>query len=80
MTAYAMNFVTRDGVYYSGDTAFQVVDAMRMDSAMTEHKTIDGYLHAAAFRYSTTENVLVRADTPDHFIHDLEAAGIIRRV
>jgi len=76
----ALSYVTLDGNVYSGDTPFQVVDAIRADSFMTEAKDLDTYMHGAALRFSVTNKVIIRVDSPENFLHDLEAGGILKRV
>lgn len=75
-----LTYQTRDGVTYAGDTAFQVVDAMRADSSMTEHKELGGYMKAAALRYERYNDVTPRTDTPEHFLTDLCRAGLLTKL
>lgn len=75
----ALKFITRDGHVYSGDTAFQVVDAMRADSVFTSEKSLDGYMRTAAERYKRFDEIIVRSDTPENFIADLVASGSLTK-
>ena len=75
-----MQYATRDGRKYSGDTAYQVVDAMRADSSFTEEKDLNQYMRGAAARYATFENVTPRSDSPENFLDDLVAANVLSRM
>jgi hypothetical protein len=77
---YKLMFETKDGERYAGDTAFQVVDAMRMASSFTEHKELAEFMRGAAKRWSEFENVIVRADSPENFVADLVAGGILKEI
>jgi hypothetical protein len=73
-------YETRDGQKYGGENAAEVCRAMRNDSSFTSDKSLEKFLMGAAERYSRYDNVIVRADTPENFLHDLEAANILKKV
>lgn len=75
-----MMYVTRDGQKYGGDTAYQVVDAMRADSSFTNEKDLALYMKGAAARYKKYDEIVVRTDTPEHFIADLVKGGALKKV
>jgi len=74
---YPLSFTTRDGHVYEGDTAFQVIDAMRADSMMQSHKSLDTYMTSAAERFARFENITVRTDSPENFLADLVSSGTL---
>ena len=73
-------YVTEDGVLYSGNTPFEVVDAIRADNMFTEQQTVMEYMHAAAPRFLMSNNATIRVDSPENFVADLETAGILKRI
>jgi len=75
-----MVYVYRDGRRYTGDTALQVVSAIRSGNAFTEGETVKTYMRRAADRYARFGGSTVRADSPENFLADLEASGEVKRI
>lgn len=73
-------YETRDGEKFAGDTAFQVVDAMRAGSSFTDAKDCNAYMKGAAARFERFDGVTPRTDTPENFLADLVSGGVLRKL
>lgn len=69
--------VTRDGREYAGCDAGAAVDAMQAAGLLERDLTREAYMREASDRYRRFEGVHVRSDSPEHFLADLAAAGVI---
>lgn len=69
--------VTRDGKQYAGRDAGTAVDAMRDAGLFVRHETREDYMRGVADRLARLDGVQVRHDSPENFLIDLTAAGVV---
>jgi len=66
---------TPDGKTFPGATALDVVCRMLEAGLFTAGKTPDEYMRGVSARARHLSGAVVRHDTPEHFLADMEAAG-----
>lgn len=69
--------VTRDGKQYAGRDAAAAVDAMRDAGLFVRHEGRHDYMRGVADRLAQLEGLAIRHDTPENFLIDLVAAGLV---
>lgn len=69
--------ITRDARHYAGRDAAGAVDAMRDAGLFVRGLSREKYMRGVAFRIGHLDGWNVRHDTPEHFLADLAAYGII---
>jgi hypothetical protein len=69
--------LTPDGAMYAGRTDVDVVTRMRESGIFTTGKTDAEYMMFVSNRAKALDGAIVRHDTADHFLFDLQAAGFL---
>lgn len=72
-------YVTKGGDQFVAATPRHLVEQMR-DSSFTPTGSVELYMVSAADRATEQEGAKVRSDTPEHFVADLIAAGLIKEL
>lgn len=70
--------VTLDGRQYAGHDAAAAVDAMQAAGLFVRDLSREDYMRGMAERLARLDAINVRSDTPENFLADLAAAGVIR--
>jgi len=69
-------YITRDGITISGETAAQVIDALR-DTSMDRRATLREFMLATAHAAVLQTGREVSGDTASELLAGLEAAGLV---
>ncbi len=72
-----MMVITVDGKIYTGTTADAVVARMREDGIFTFGKTNPEYMRFVSRQALHLCGQFVRHDTPDNFLHDMNANSLL---
>ena len=70
---------TIDGRLYVGDSFRDVVQKIRASAWACTDKTLKGYMQGVARRAGVwTKTAMVRHDSIENFVHDMEACGLYK--
>jgi hypothetical protein len=69
--------VANNGRAYPGANAREAVTAMWQDAPHAKAPTLADYMEGCAWRAGQWNGALVRVDSPENFITDMVAAGLL---
>ncbi len=72
-----MKFTSNDKAVYEGATAADVVRDMRAQSFENPRMELTAFMRRTAATASAWVKAPVRADTPENFLADLQAVGVL---
>jgi hypothetical protein len=70
--------IANNGRMYPGRSARAAVTAMWQDAPHAKAGTLDVYMAGCAWRAEQWNGAEVRVDSPDHFLADMAAAGLLQ--
>jgi hypothetical protein len=73
-----MVIIANNGRMYPGRSARAAVIAMWRDAPHAKASTLAAYMAGCAWRAREWNGAEVRVDSPDHFLADLAAAGLLQ--